>query len=150
MSSRDKKRKFVTCAGCVVYRVLPEDVQVLLIKPRKDSDAWGIPKGHRDPEDKTLIDCAIRETYEETGLACMPAEALTPVYTKNPREIKRVHAYLARHMGDTEPSPVTVDEVDDIQWFSIQQLPQLHRYQIPLMDEAIMVLRAMMRAEEDT
>jgi len=150
MSSRDKKRKFVTAAGCVVYRVLPEDVHVLLIKPRKESDAWGIPKGRRDPDDKTLIDCAIRETYEETGLACMPAEKLTPVFTKNPREIKKVHAYLARHMGDPTPNPITVDEVDDIQWFSIKQLPRMHRYQVPLMDEAILVLHAVIRAEADT
>lgn len=142
MSRHSRKKKFVRCAGCIVYRLTPDSIDVLLIKPRADSDAWGIPKGHKEP-DEDLIDCAIRETWEETGLACMPEQALDPVDTVNPREYKRLHAFLARHMGDERPDPVMKQEVDDIQWWPIDSLPRLHRYQISLLDQACEMLVAM-------
>lgn len=132
----------MTCAGCVVYRGNQPSIEVLLIKPRPESDAWGVPKGHCE-EGESLIDCAIRETYEETGLACMPEQRLDPVDTVNPKEYKRVFVFLARHMGESEPEPVTKDEVDDIRWWPIDSLPRLHLYQIPLMQQAVQVLSAM-------
>lgn len=136
----EKGRKFVSCAGCVVYREGPAGVvEVLLIKPRADSDAWGVPKGHREVGE-TLADCAVRETYEETGLICMPGQRLTPVDTINPREYKRVHVFLARPMGNEDPDPVMKSEVADIRWWRIDRLPRLHRYQVPLLDQAVQVL----------
>ncbi len=39
-------------------------------------DAWGAPAGGRDPGE-TVLECAVRETWEETGLRIDPA-LLTP------------------------------------------------------------------------
>lgn len=141
---RGKERKHVTCAGCIVYRLVGAAPEVLLIKPFADNDAWGIPKGHMDPGE-SLVDCAIRETYEETGLVCMPERRLSPVDTVNPREYKRVYTFLARHMGDAEPDPVMKDEVADIKWWSILDLPSIHRYQVPLLEQAVEILSTMTR-----
>ena len=143
MKSNLKERKIVDCAGCIVYKFIDNDIQLLLIRPRKDSNSWGIPKGHLERHDKNLIECAKRETYEETGLVCHPNSSfkLKPVYTRNPLEIKRVHAYLANHINDNNINPVTKNEVFDINWFSVNSLPQIHRYQLPLIEEAICMLR---------
>lgn len=132
----------MTCAGCVVYRTTPDGIEVLLIKPRQSVDAWGIPKGHME-EGESLIDCAIRETWEETGLACMPEKKLDPVDTINPHEYKRVHAFLARHMGDSRLEPITEEEVDEIKWWPLDDLPKIHRYQVSMMQQAVSLLTAM-------
>ena len=128
-----------------MYRFIDDHIHLLLIRPRSDSDSWGIPKGHLEPRDKDLLDCARRETYEETGIVCDPREdaRLRPVYTRNPFEIKRVHAYIAVPHGEININPVTKHEVFDINWFAVDSLPQIHKYQLPLIEEAIHMLRIM-------
>lgn len=143
MTRSSDNKKHVKCAGCVVYRLTPRP-QILLIKPREEVDAWGICKGHLEPNE-SLIDCAIRETWEESGLACMPDYPLTPVETVNPKEHKRVHAFLARCMGDPTPDPIMKHEVADIRWWPIEDLPRVHRYQIPLIKQACDMLMTMSR-----
>ncbi len=141
MNNAAQQKKLVVCAGCIVYRNILTQPEILLIQPREYPIEWGIPKGHMDESDKSIKECAIRETYEETGLICFPVAELTPVYTSNPREIKRVHAYLARQLGDYKPAPLTPEEVFDIRWFDIDNLPRIHRYQVNLLEEAKTVLR---------
>ena len=137
------KREHVTCAGCVVYRFdydNDEEIEIVLVKPGFGSKRWGVPKGHMDDTDVSLIDCAIREVYEETGLLCMPE---IPVVTVNPNEIKHVNIYIARQIGDNGFNPTTPDEIEDIGWFNIDELPPVHYYQIPMIDEACHILREM-------
>ena len=140
-------KKHVTCAGCIVYRSVTSSVEVLLIKPRYDSHEWGIPKGHIDPGE-SIFDCAIRETYEETGIMCMPEHCLEPVNTVNNKEYKRLHAFIARHVGNTDPDPVMKQEVADVRWFSIHTLPKIHRYQVPLVQQAVSMLVNMQDAPQ--
>jgi 8-oxo-dGTP pyrophosphatase MutT (NUDIX family) len=136
-----QQKKFVVCAGCIIYRNILTQPEILLIQPREHPVEWGIPKGHMDETDASIKECAIRETYEETGLICFPTVELTPVYTSNPREIKRVHAFLAKQLGHHRPEPITTEEVFDIRWFDINALPQIHRYQINMLAEAKTLLR---------
>lgn len=60
-------------AGLLMYRLCEGQLQVLLVHPggpffkNKDEGAWSIPKG--EPADgEELLDTAIREFHEETGL----------------------------------------------------------------------------------
>jgi len=98
-----------------------------------------------EPRDKNLLECAKRETYEETGITCTPNTdmRLKPVYTRNPLEIKRVHAYIAIAHDDSAIEPITRQEVFDVNWFALDSLPQIHKYQLPLIEEAIYMLRLM-------
>ena len=60
-------------AGILIYRLINNDVQVLLAKcggPRWSKhtiNAWNIPKGHLE-NDESDLSCAIREFSEETSL----------------------------------------------------------------------------------
>ncbi len=44
------------------------DGLLLVIISNSEIPLIGLPKGHKEWTDKTLWDCAVRETYEETGV----------------------------------------------------------------------------------
>lgn len=62
--SRVKKEK----AGVFLYD--PKTNKILLVQSR--GTKWGPPKGTMEIIDKTVVDCAIREAEEETGLNINP------------------------------------------------------------------------------
>lgn len=52
-----------------------EGDKVLLVKhvhPETKKEWWVPPGGKMEPEDKSLFDCAVRETWEETNLKVKP------------------------------------------------------------------------------
>lgn len=55
-------------SGAGFILLSPDLSHILLVKGNK-SPKWGFPKGHREEEDASVIQTAIRELYEETGLA---------------------------------------------------------------------------------
>ena len=56
----------ILAAGCVCWRVVDGELQVLVIhRPRYDDWSW--PKGKQD-DGETLPETAVRELREETGL----------------------------------------------------------------------------------
>lgn len=62
-----KKLFHLSCGAVVAAR--DEDIQIVLIKARRQAGVlWGLPKGHVEPGE-SLSDAALRETCEETGLA---------------------------------------------------------------------------------
>ncbi len=58
------------CAGGLIYN---DKNQIIIVNQNHDS--WSLPKGHVD-EGETILEAAIREIYEETGLD-------TPKYIKS-------------------------------------------------------------------
>jgi len=60
-------------AVVLILREAGEDLQALLIKRVEDErDPWSghiaLPGGHREPDDRTLWETAVRETREEVGV----------------------------------------------------------------------------------
>lgn len=51
-------------AGVICYR---KSDQTILILRHSRGGHWGVPKGHRDPEDPDDVTCALRELEEEAG-----------------------------------------------------------------------------------
>lgn len=70
---------------------------------KKGREVWGFPKGRKD-KDETIIEAALRETFEETGIHLYEfnIEPLTQYSTKN----KYVYFYL------TELEEFDVDELE--------------------------------------
>jgi len=64
MSGTDRE---LVAAGLILRRMTPRGPVWLLLRATKHGE-WGFPKGHQDPGE-TLVQTALRETVEETGIA---------------------------------------------------------------------------------
>lgn len=74
------KTKYVNCSGGIIINNKDEVVIV-----NQNYDSWSLPKGHID-EGETIMEAAIREIYEETGI-------------KNPRLIKSLGSFGRYRIG---------------------------------------------------
>ena len=79
-----KRRQTISCGACT-YRFTDVNgtkvINVLLVRPFEERDAWGIPKGHIDMGESAR-ECAIREVFEETGMLVELEDPLPNVSTK--------------------------------------------------------------------
>ncbi|EFN59941.1 hypothetical protein CHLNCDRAFT_133014 [Chlorella variabilis] len=131
--------------GVVVLRQLPPDRQpeVLLIRRAKEpaKGLWCFPGGSLELGE-TLVDCAVRETLEETGLrlrsAPIPEGELYSDCLDFPSPIaaadsltrddggRLLYHYaiinLAAVPEDPHQAPEPADDVDGAQWFPVSQL----------------------------
>ena len=149
-----------TSAGILLYRIRNKKPEVFLVHPggpffaKKDSGAWGIPKGEFTEEENPLV-AAKREFEEETGFK---AEGnfieLAPVKLKSG---KIVFAWALE--GDADASllksntfhlewpprsgkMLEIPEVDRGEWFSIDVAKQkISQGQAPLIDELMQRLK---------
>lgn len=135
--TQDVTRKKVVSCGTLPCRYR-NYVEILLVRPFADVDAWGIPKGHIH-EGETYEECAVRETLEETGICVEPFKRLVDVRAKYRHEDKTVVSFLARQVCNSEPT-IQEEELVDVRWFSIDSLPRIHAYQSPLIKHALFEL----------
>lgn len=127
----------VSC-GALVYRIGPgQRVSILLIKQFQGKDRWGLPKGHVNPNESHEA-CALREVKEETGLVVRLETRLPDVSVSVRNERKTVMTWLARPLGNEEPSLSDPDgEVADVRWFDVSELPEIVAYQRVLIADAV-------------
>ncbi len=113
----------VRAAGCVVYRHTPTGPEVLIVH-RPKYDDWDLPKGKREPDESDL-DCAIRETEEESGYRGeIEAELEADTYRVKGRD-KVVRWFLMRCTGGSfEPN----NEVDEIKWLAPEAAREVLSY----------------------
>lgn len=104
MTSEDTKaRRRLVSAGVLAWRERHGTLEVCIVHPggpffaKKDEGAWSIPKGIVDHDlitDETLVETALRELEEETGL--MPESEIVPLGAIKQKGGKTVHAYAIR------------------------------------------------------
>lgn len=103
--------------GILLYRHAAPGLQVLLAHPGgpyfrdRDEGHWTIPKGEPDP-DEPLLDAAVREFAEETGLP-LPEGPRLELGSITQKGGKVVHAWAVE--GDLDPATARSNEVD-IEW----------------------------------
>ena len=122
----------------LVLATLEAKVRVLLIKRKHDPFAgrWALPGGFVD-ENERLVDAALRELQEETGLTAVSLEQL---YTagdpgRDPRGWTVTVAYLARVEAD-QLQPVAADDAEEVGWFPLDDLPPLAFDHAMILDRA--------------
>ena len=104
-------------AGILLYRLVGDDLEVLLAHPGgpyfadRDGDVWSIPKGEPDSEEP-LVDVAAREFEEETGhpVPDGPKIDLGSIVQKGG---KVVHAWAVE--GDLDPA-TAVSNTFEMMW----------------------------------
>ena len=121
-----EKAKLALSAGLVVL----QDNKMLLVHPTNSKwwNSYSIPKGHVDPGED-IIDAAIRETYEETGIIINRKE----IVSKNPdfvnyvgpngKLFKRVYYFVAKPIKPIKKNDIKLqlDEVDYVSFFTFKE-----------------------------
>ncbi|EAR24952.1 putative MutT family protein [marine actinobacterium PHSC20C1] len=110
----------VLAAGIVCWRVVDGKPRVLLVHRTVHKDV-SLPKGKLDPGE-TLPETAVREIYEETGLAVELGAPLGNVhYTLANGRDKYVHYWSAEvNDHDLERARFTAnDEISSLEWLSL-------------------------------
>ena len=132
---------FEKSAGFVVFREEEGKIKYLLLQYRKKH--WGFPKGHIE-KGETLIETALRETREETGISELEA---IPGFKKsiyfyfeavgNEREERiksgkkiRIFKKATFFLGKTETEKIVLShEQLDYQWLDFDEAVSMVTYQ---------------------
>jgi len=107
--------------------IVDQDLRHALLVHHRRLQRWLQPGGHIE-NDTTVLEAALRETREETGLACEPASsAIFDIdihrIPSNAREVSHLHYdirfLLVAGRGST---PSISDESHDLRWFSWEEI----------------------------
>ena len=113
----------IRAAGCLVYRHGADGIEVL-VAHRPHYDDWDFPKGKLE-DGETELDCAIRETEEETGYTGdIGAELPSDHYIVRGRD-KTVRWWLLHQQAGAF---VANDEVDQVRWLSPAEAVEVLSY----------------------
>jgi 8-oxo-dGTP pyrophosphatase MutT (NUDIX family) len=123
-------RHEVSAGGLIWRREEDGAVQVVLVRPA-GKKTWVLPKGHVE-KGEAVLEAALREALEETGLRVTPGKALgevSYVYSWRGRDdgrltrvFKRVHFFLMECVGG-DPSAHDA-EIDEVTWVPLDQAPE--------------------------
>lgn len=121
-----RDRDVSRAAGGVVYRQNGGGETEVLLIHRPHRQDWTFPKGKREAGE-TDEACALREVEEETGLQCALGDELPTVSHRTSKgRLKVVRYWMMVPIGGVaEPR----NEVDAVQWVSLDQAPSLLTYE---------------------
>ncbi len=138
-----KEKKERQLVKLVVYVFLEREGKILIGK-RKDAFSEGyysLPAGHIDA-DESVIECAKRELFEETGIDAADFEFVCARLLK-PYEINGVHAdpYVAfavrAKQWKGEPKLMEPEKNEGWEWHPIDKLPEPMFPPVPMLVECI-------------
>jgi 8-oxo-dGTP pyrophosphatase MutT (NUDIX family) len=122
-------RRELSAGGLIWRRREGVGTEIVLVRPAGKA-TWVLPKGHVEPGE-SLLDAALREATEESGLRVAPGEPLGQVsylysWRDGPsdrpiRIFKRVHFYLMECVGG-DPSAHD-HEIDEVRWIALDEAP---------------------------
>ena len=117
-----------TSAGGIVHRAV-DDVQQILLVHRRAPRLWALPKGTPDAGE-TILETALREVREETGIevrAGEPLGAITYFFVRaGTRFHKTVHFFLMEPVGGN--TELHDHEFDEVRWFQLEEALQIMTY----------------------
>jgi 8-oxo-dGTP pyrophosphatase MutT (NUDIX family) len=102
-------------AGGIVFRLVGDKIEYLLVRAKNNPQEWVIPKGHIEPGED-MRETAVREVREETGVwARILSELEMSSYTINGSTVE-VQLFLMETLEEGKPS-----ERREYAWFPISE-----------------------------
>jgi 8-oxo-dGTP pyrophosphatase MutT (NUDIX family) len=148
-------RREISAGGLIWRRHEPGGrVEVVLVRPT-GRDTWVLPKGHVEPGE-AVIDAAVRESCEESGLHVTPGEPLGDVsyvysWHDRPNEppvriFKRVYFYLMEVCGGDLSAHD--HEIAEAMWIDLEEATRRasHKSERELLAKALTLLAQLTRA----
>jgi len=110
----------------------PTYEHVLLVRGFYNRESWGFPKG-KVQENESPLKCAIREVMEEVGFD-MKDRAYDDQYLERDLNGQLIRLYIVKHVPlETKFAPKTKNEIKEMRWFRIADLPCHRRDATPQM-----------------
>lgn len=109
-------------AGAGLIIVTP-DFRVLLVQDAK-TKKWGFPKGHREPNETSDLQTAIREVEEETGIPSTAYTVQDPAFRITKGSSSYLFRYALLNSGSNVGQIQNRREIGELQWTSILDLMQ--------------------------
>ncbi|CAF2962071.1 unnamed protein product [Rotaria sp. Silwood2] len=104
----------------------PTYEHILLVRGFYNRESWGFPKG-KVQENESPLKCAIREVMEEVGFD-MKERAFDDQYLERDLNGQLIRLYIVKQVPlDTKFAPKTKNEIKEMRWFPIADLP-CHRH----------------------
>jgi len=121
----DPPHNLMRAAGGVICRGAEHGRFEVAILHRPHREDWSFPKGKLDPGE-SFEDCALRETWEETGFRCRLERFVgTTEYIHRKGRPKIVAYWLMSVVsGEFTVNP----EADDLRWVTLEEAAELVTY----------------------
>ena len=105
--------------------VVRQGDRFLLVHEAKHGQRWYLPAG-RVEEGESLVEAALRETLEETGVSVVLDGILRFEHTARPDATTRLRVFFLAHpQADVPPKNVPDEESLEADWFTLDQLDDL-------------------------
>lgn len=117
----------VTCG-----MVITDGKSILICHPTNGRN-WDIPKGRLDP-DENVIDCAVRELREETGIVCDVTDQLFDLGLHDYKAGKKLH--LFRWDVEEMPDPTMLTCVSEFEWHG-RMIPEMDAFHVTTIHHAL-------------
>jgi 8-oxo-dGTP pyrophosphatase MutT (NUDIX family) len=105
--------------------VVRQGDRFLLVHEAKHGQGWCVPAGRVEPGE-TLVEAALRETLEETGVPVVLDGVLRVEHSPRPKGTARMRfVFLAHPQANVLPKSVPDEESLEAKWFSLEEVPGL-------------------------
>ena len=144
----------VTTSGILI---IDKDNRILICHPTNHpKNVWSIPKGKVN-DGESIMDAAIRETFEETNINLSFFQCITPLepqtYTHKKKRLHpflylekmnpkiKIHEFEIKCNSNVEPEKGGFPEMDDFKWVSFDEAKKLlHNTQVKALEESMIFI----------
>lgn len=112
----------------VVYALITNSENKVLLVLNSDNNEWSLPGGKVEPKE-TLENALKREVFEETGLSCEVGDVVSINEAQSTQyQLHTLFIMFKATITNTEIQTQIKEEIEDVQWFAINQADELLTY----------------------
>ncbi|KAK2704963.1 bis(5'-nucleosyl)-tetraphosphatase [asymmetrical]-like [Artemia franciscana] len=117
-------------AGTLLFRVISNEIQYLLMQASDGEHHWSPPKGHLE-EGENEREAAVRETVEEAGIGLQDYDILNFKESLS-YEVKgrpKVSVYFLARLKDPNKKITMSEEHQDYKWLNLKMAKDIAQFQ---------------------